>query len=365
MLIVNQNTQWNPLKDTSISADPSLPSDGFIEVKGIKNTESKINTLTSLPSGCTHGPNGRCLNCASVDELTEKKEDIKSNKNTKVDETSKSTLCLHGPKGRCLNCISNSNPSSSHIPFDLYLSQKYPDCGTHSLSARCLKCASINEELSPTFLLKNNCTSHKPFPKGMCANCLPKNIVPKRQIYRHIDYSQIMNYDEISSFIRYWQDRLQKRVGYLFGYYSDEPSIEKGVRAVIEALYEPPQENSFEHSVILDDPFEVHVGEIARALGFVHLGWTFSTFNQEYFMTGEELIQTADLQHRFAVHHPIGIDVTKQLTLILRDKEGKVEPEMYMVSQQAQNLVKEGLISIHTNPGLIKLVQPEKYSYKQ
>lgn len=126
-----------------------------------------------------------------------------------------------------------------------------------------------------------------------------------------------------------------QRVGFLYGYYAEDPVYSKGVRCVVEALYEPPQENDFNHSIIMDDPFESHVEAIAASLGLERVGWTFTTFSKDVFLSSEELIQAAIYQEEFKIRHPIGMDVSKQISLVLRgkgDTGGAVEPETYMVS---------------------------------
>ena len=43
--------------------------------------------------------------------------------------------------------------------------------------------------------------------------------------------------------MNYWVENSYaiQRVGYLYGYYAEDPNYEDGIRAVIEAVYEPPQ----------------------------------------------------------------------------------------------------------------------------
>jgi len=52
-----------------------------------------------------------------------------------------------------------------------------------------------------------------------------------------------MNKSEISKFVGFWEKtgRYEQRVGYLYGYYSEDPNYPEGVRVNVEAIYEPPQ----------------------------------------------------------------------------------------------------------------------------
>lgn len=71
---------------------------------------------------------------------------------------------------------------------------------------------------------------------------MPATAVLKRQPYRHVDYVEFMNKPEIEGFVAYWQSThcMQQRAAFLYGYYAEDPNYEEGVRAVVEALYEPP-----------------------------------------------------------------------------------------------------------------------------
>lgn len=81
----------------------------------------------------------------------------------------------------------------------------------------------------------------------------------KRQEYRHVDYVQFMNSAEISNFVNYWLNTFEERVGWLYGYYAEDPDYELGIRAVVEAIYEPPQVGTYNNVNILEDPFETQV----------------------------------------------------------------------------------------------------------
>lgn len=77
----------------------------------------------------------------------------------------------------------------------------------------------------------------------MCNKCVPPAVVLMRQIYRHCDYVSFMNYKELAGFVGNWQRNgmLEQRMGYLYGYYSEDPNFPEGVRVNVEAVYEPPQ----------------------------------------------------------------------------------------------------------------------------
>lgn len=65
------------------------------------------------------------------------------------------------------------------------------------------------------------------------------------------------------------------------------------------------------------------------------IGWGYTTMMNDVFLSGKEALQSALIQSNNKVHHPIGLDVSKQITLVLRadaKNPENVHPEAYMVS---------------------------------
>ena len=86
-------------------------------------------------------------------------------------------------------------------------------------------------------------------------------------------------------------------MGWLYGYYSEDPNFPDGVRANIEAIYEPPQIGEMKGVQGLDDPFRTQVDFMAESLGLERVGYIFTSLNQEKcFMTSEQLREVARLQ---------------------------------------------------------------------
>jgi len=68
---------------------------------------------------------------------------------------------------------------------------------------------------------------------------------------------------------------MKQKMGYLFGYYAEDPNYPDGVRAVVEFIYEPPQIgdfNSVEPLEDKDDKDRKLVDRIAKNLTFELLG---------------------------------------------------------------------------------------------
>jgi nuclear protein localization family protein 4 len=92
-----------------------------------------------------------------------------------------------------------------------------------------------------------------------------------------------MNYREISSFVGAWQQTglYEQRIGWLYGYYSEDPNFPEGIRVNVEAIYEPPQIGDNKGVQPLEDPFRQNVDMLAESLGLERVGVIFTSLNQE------------------------------------------------------------------------------------
>ena len=77
-------------------------------------------------------------------------------------------------------------------------------------------------------------------------------------------------------------------MGWLYGYYSEDPNFPDGVRVNIEAIYEPPQIGDINGVQPLDDPLRPKADMIAEALSLERVGYIFTTLNKEkVFLTSD------------------------------------------------------------------------------
>ena len=93
--------------------------------------------------------------------------------------------------------------------------------------------------------------------------------------HRHIDYVSFMNPEEMSKFVLYWQNLncLEQRVAFLYGYYCEDPNYPMGVRAIVEAIYEPPQIGDTHGFEILHDELTEYIDILASSLKLQKIGW--------------------------------------------------------------------------------------------
>lgn len=182
-----------------------------------------------------------------------------------------------------------------HQSYDNYLRERLSKC-QHPPNQKCPYC-TFEKDIS--YKVKYDCPDHKPFPLGMCHKCMPPTVILGRQAYRHVDYVSFMNFKEMSQFVGAWQrtGQYEQRMGYLYGYYSEDPNFPDGVRVNVEAIYEPPQIGELKGVQELEDPFRPTVDMVAAGLQLECVGYIFTSLNQEKcILTGDQVQTSARLQ---------------------------------------------------------------------
>jgi len=125
-------------------------------------------------------------------------------------------------------------------------------------------------------------------------------------------------------------------MSHLYGYYSEDPNYPEGVRAIVEAIYDPPQIGDTSGQTECDDPKRHEVDMIAASLGLEHVGLMFTKIDQETFLSEKEIRRAAKMQNDYAFDHPVGFKVSKQVTVVVtKNSFGETDVNAYMVSDMA------------------------------
>ena len=201
---------------------------------------------------------------------------------------------------------------------------------------------------------------------------VPPAVTLTHQPFRHVDHLEFMNVPEIQDFVRNWQvnhHMVTQRCGMMYGYYIEDPNYEGGYRAVVEGIYEPPQQ-CIDDSPVMDekDDFLHTVDKIAEALGLERVGFIFTSLGRdsEHLMTGKEVIRAAKMQiaNETSEHYTKYV-LSKFVTCVTHPnlKEGaQPETDVFMVSDQFCGMVRDKLIESNekeqTNPKRVKLRKP-------
>ncbi|CAF4294307.1 unnamed protein product, partial [Adineta steineri] len=296
----------------------------------------------------------------------------------------------HNKHGKCLHCIpiepydedylKNHNPPIKHMSFQAYI-RKLQNTTTGDRTT-----FSSLENINCS--IKDTCSAgHAPWPKGVCTKCQPNPVTLMRQTFRHVDNIMFENGNIVNRFLNYWRSSDHQRIGFLYGRYEIYDGVPLGVRAVVTAIYEPPQDTSKDDvQLIFPDPHETIVDELAHRLGIRRIGWIFTDLISNntragtgsvlhhrgnmntVFLTAQECIMSGWFQNKHlnaCKYSPDGYFGSKFVTVVVTgDESGQINFEGYQVSNQCMALVKsEVLLPTYDAPelGYIKETSPEQY----
>ncbi|KAJ1613507.1 nuclear pore associated protein [Cryptosporidium canis] len=185
-------------------------------------------------------------------------------------------------------------------------------------------------------------------------NKIPPSVTLKHQPYRHVDHLEMMNLSEAMQFVEYWRTNLgmsKQRVGWMYGYYREDSTYPMGIRAVMEAIYEPPQnENSEPGKLALEnDPFKPSVDRIAQSLGLECLGLVFTHNERDEVLTSNEIITLGKLQlEAIKTPHYTGYPVSSFISCTIAPcksvRGGDPIPNAFAVSDLGMAFIRDKLI---------------------
>jgi len=212
--------------------------------------------------------------------------------------------------------------------------------------------------------IKSGCTSCWPgWPESICSACQPPALTLNRQTYRHVDNIMFENADIVDNFLTFWRTTGAQRMGYLYGRYEQFPEVPLGIKAVVCAIYEPPQEGSRDGIKLHPEEPETEatLHALADNLGLTRIGWIFtdlvsdSTGNVKHFrnidthfLSSQECITAGHYQNL----HPnvtkmssTGKHGSKFVTVVVTGSaDRQVHMEGYQVSNQCMALVREQVL---------------------
>lgn len=182
---------------------------------------------------------------------------------------------------------------------------------------------------------------------------VPPSVSIKQQPYRHVDTLSVINVPEMENFIGYWQSHLleqgMQRLGWMYGYYLEDKNYDEGCRAVLEGIYEPPQEMIGEIAQHKPDPNKARVDRIAEAMGLECIGWIFTTLLLEdgQLLSPVEVQRLARLQNEHSTDiHFTKYRLSKFVSCAVRPDValgGLPSLNPFMVSDQCCAMVRDGI----------------------
>jgi nuclear protein localization protein 4 homolog len=197
-----------------------------------------------------------------------------------------------------------------------------------------------------------------------------------------VDHLEIASMDVIDRFLQAWRKTGMQRFGWLVGHYEPYDKVPMGVKAVVEAIYEPLQQGEVD-GLTLAWPWEDEerirnlVSNASRPLDIV--GYIFTDLDptpddrtrnvykrhpQSFFLSSLEAIFAATLQAKYPVQtksSPNGKFASRLVTAVLTATEdGQVDVSAYQVSEQAVAMVEADMIEASVEPGIVRVKEESR-----
>jgi len=209
--------------------------------------------------------------------------------------------------------------------------------------------------------IKPGCAKGCTWPESICSACQPNALTLNRQTYRHVDHIEFESPSIVDEFLAYWRTTGSQRAGHLYGRYEKFTQTPLGIKAVVVAIYEPPQECSRDHVRLIPDENEGRIDAVAKGLGLARVGWIFTDLVSDssgqvkhfrnidsHFLSSQECITAGFFQNKFANATKLssnGKHGSKFVTVcVTGSKDKQVHMEGYQVSNQCMALVRENVL---------------------
>lgn len=368
-----------------------------VEALGLKNGDMLFLTygasdITSMPSASASQvalsglisiskvniPKSQTVIQLTVDDLLDKQEGLI--------KRGKLTMCRHGDKGMCEYCSPlppwdkdyRKEKGIKHMSYHAYIKEVNEQKNNKNNATSYM--APLEESNYNIDLQCRN--GHLPYPRGICSKCQPPVITLQQQQFRMVDHVEFSDHSILNKFIDSWRQTGVQRYGVLYGRYEPYEDVPLGIKAVVEAIYEPPQAGELDGITLLEWENETQVDAIAASLGLYKVGVTFTDLVDSgagngsvlckrhknlYFLSCLEVIHAAKNQVRHpnpTKHSNSGKFSSKFVTCVISGgPKGEIEPRSYQVSTSAEALVRADIISGSTQPSQLYINASDSKRY--
>ncbi|OLY85670.1 Nuclear protein localization protein 4 [Smittium mucronatum] len=301
-------------------------------------------------------------------------------------------FCKHNSNSMCEYCMPLEpydpeylkSHKIKHMSYESYLRKSISnDQREYGLSSGPIPNSVLPLE-EPDFSANKNCTGgHLPWPHGVCTKCQPGAITLQQQEFRMTDHLEFSEGQIVDRYLSWWRETGTQRFGLMYGRYEKYTEVPLGIKAVVEAIYEPVQDNMPDGLIVhLDSAaFQDEISKInlvaktckMELLGMIITDLTddgtgtgkveYKRHKDTYFLTNLETRLASRFQNQFynaSIWSESGRFGSKFVTAIVSGNEDNdIDISAWQISNTGVALETSNLIVASSEPSLMMVRQPK------